>query len=252
MYGSISQQTNCLSKTGQSTDMGCLMSMASLGIRSTRFSTTKLFTIPMDQRKSWIPTSARTSLFRVTDSKQQDFDGNWQKSRIDFNFSNRDINNGGSCNFDPKTGLPDENCYFYLDGDNNDVHSSYMALTATQNVDHFCESLDGDYLHDSQPPTKHNLMCRGRTVWDVIDNGDDFQHGQLKPMNVDNPPDTKFQVLRPEEGRFVMVLDCSGSMWQANHGTTRLKRLQKAANDWIKYDVRDDSQVGIVSFGYAL
>lgn len=140
--------------------------------------------------------------------------------------------------------MPDENCYFYLDGANEDVRSSYMALTITENLDHFCESFDSDFIHDDARPTKHNFMCRGKPVWQVIQESEDFQNGQLKPYPHPVPPDTKFQVVRPEEARFMMVLDVSTSMNDHN----RLKRLMKSSEDWIKFDVRDGSQVGIVSF----
>ena len=47
----------------------------------------------------------------------------------------RDVSDGGSCKFDPVTGMPDSNCIFVVSTtNNNDVTSSYMALPFLPNV----------------------------------------------------------------------------------------------------------------------
>ena len=47
----------------------------------------------------------------------------------------RDKENGGSCQFDSATGLPDANCVFVIVMDDNDeVQSSYMSVQFLPNV----------------------------------------------------------------------------------------------------------------------
>ena len=59
------------------------------------------------------------------------------------------------------------------------------------------------------------------------------------------PPKTKFTILHPDEGgKFVLTLDRSGSM----HDFDRMVRLQQSAIRWLRYDVKNGTQIGITSF----
>ena len=45
------------------------------------------------------------------------------------------MSNGGSCTLIAETGLPNNDCVFVIDSDNNDhVHSSYMAANFLPSV----------------------------------------------------------------------------------------------------------------------
>ena len=139
-----------------------------------------------------------------------------------FNFF-RDITNGGLCNFDPVTNLPDENCAFFPSRDgNNDIRSSLMAAPFLKDADHFCEDTETTYHHDAYKPTKHNFMCDRRSTWDVILHSKDFTN--VVPS--DGPaPETIFNILQPyPNGRFTLVLDKSASMEDFD----RMKRVRKA------------------------
>ena len=93
-------------------------------------------------------------------------------------------------------------------------------------------------------------MCYGQSAWEVINQHEDFQN--LSPMEDTLPPETLFRVLRPgSTTRYVLVLDTSGSMndpKEIRFGNPRIKRLQEASTKWIKYDVNDGDQVGVVRF----
>ena len=118
-------------------------------------------------------------------------------------------------------------------------------------VNDFCETATGEYhTHNWFNPTRQNLMCYGQSAWEVINQHEDFQN--LMPMEDTLPPETLFRVLRPgSTTRYVLVLDTSGSMndpKEIRFGNPRIKRLQEASTKWIKYDVNDGDQVGVVRF----
>ena len=118
----------------------------------------------------------------------------------------------------------------------------YTMLPLSQ-VDKFCEGDGTEYAHDKARPTKHNIMCDQVSVWEVIQKNADFQG--LKPFE-GTPPDTTFKIVTPATPRFVFVLDVSGSMAQFD----KLNRLKQSAGNWLLYDVRNGTDVGIVTFRY--
>ena len=87
-------------------------------------------------------------------------------------------------------------------------------------------------------------MCDRKSTWTIISENEDFKN--VKPLDADTPPETIFKVLRPGDERFVFVLDVSGSM--DDQTPTRIGRLQQSSERWLKYEVRDGSQVGAAIF----
>ena len=152
-----------------------------------------------------------------------------------------DPTNGGACVFDPATNLPDENCYFVATGDNSRITSSLLATPFLQSTKYF--STDDDKCFDK--PTKHNALCKYQSVWEVIQKNSDFQ-GNFQPMDPSNPaPNTNFEIIQPDQGgRFVLVLDRSGSM-EKEH---RMERLKQSSTRWIKYDLEAGNKLGVVHF----
>jgi hypothetical protein len=106
----------------------------------------------------------------------------------------------------------------------------------------FCRDTETVFAHNPYRPNKHNAMCEQKSTWSVIIANPDFIG--VTPMDAEYPPETTFKILRPQEERFVFVLDVSGSMADAN----RIGRLIQSSNRWVKYEVRDGSQVGVTSF----
>ena len=113
-----------------------------------------------------------------------------------------------------------------------------LGMYCVFQLDHFCNGEE----HDLDKPTKHNILCDQKPVWQVIQESPDF--AGVKPMTQKVAPPTKFQILRPEMARFALVLDTSGSM--NNH--RRLERVQQSASDWLNFDVQNGSSVAIVTF----
>ena len=77
-------------------------------------------------------------------------------------------------------------------------------------------------------------------------------HPDFEKFNSSNPTNltaTRFNILRPESGSFVFVLDVSGSMNDyQNNGPNRLARVRQAVKKWLQYEVNDGVDGGIVSF----
>ena len=70
-----------------------------------------------------------------------------------------DIVYGGSCNFDPDTNLPDENCIFVPNLESSGaIRSSYMATPFLNSVDHFCRNTEVEFHHDIYKPTKVSII----------------------------------------------------------------------------------------------
>ena len=119
-----------------------------------------------------------------------------------------------------------------------------MAAPFLESVDHFCKNTEVEYHHDIYKPTKHNSMCDYKSTWDVIIENEDFIG--VKPMNISiAPPETEFTIMYPDDGgRFVLVLDRSGSM----NDKSRMDRLKQSSTRWIEYDVTEGTQIGLASF----
>jgi hypothetical protein len=109
-------------------------------------------------------------------------------------------------------------------------------------LDQFCTDAETSFAHNPYRPNKQNKICDHKSTWSVISANLDFVG--VTPMDAENPPETMFKILRPQEERFVFVLDVSGSMADAD----RIGRLIQSSNRWVKYEVRDGSQVGVTSF----
>ncbi len=111
-------------------------------------------------------------------------------------------------------------------------------------LDQFCEQAETEFSHNPYRRNKHNAMCNRESTWSVIMDSVDFK--TAKPMEVLTPPDTIFKILRPQDERFVFVLDVSGSMVKKD--TLRINRLIQSTQRWIRFEVRDGSQVGVTTF----
>jgi len=165
-----------------------------------------------------------------------------------------DYTTGGDCTYNVTTGLPNSNCYFYPYEDTNDAISSLMSFTFLSSVTHFC-NCSKDKQHEPQAPNKQNYRCNQQSVWEVMLQNADFSHGSNPPSNLE--PDQlvpTFEVVRPAQAYFVMVLDTSGSMQATNSSThadsatERIKKLHSSATKWIKYELQNGTWVSIITF----
>ena len=123
-----------------------------------------------------------------------------------------------------------------------------MSAPFLKMLDNFCNSstTESHYHHDIYKPNKHNFMCNQKSTWQVIMESPDFI--DVIPKNSEFEFNTTFKILRPDDARFTLVLDRSGSM--EDHDRKRLQRLKQSSIRWIKYELKLNSQLGITSFRY--
>ncbi|XP_042861518.1 calcium-activated chloride channel regulator 1-like [Penaeus japonicus] len=152
----------------------------------------------------------------------------------------KDIVSKGQCT--TTNGFPDENCRFLPDED-QEATSSLMGYYYIKSIVEFCDTASNElFSHNALAPNRHNLMCQGRSVWDIMGQHSDFDGGVNPPIAALTP--TKFTVLRQEEAKFCLVLDYSRSM----DDFQRIEKLQRTAQRWILHEVAQGSSVGIVKF----
>ena len=152
---------------------------------------------------------------------------------------------GGECGTDPVSGLPAADCVF-LARQTEGLTSSIMALPYLPGNNHWCDSTE-EHVHDDELPNKHNTMCSGQNVFQVVRKHEDFLEFQPGTEDVNTIP--TFTLLRPEDaaGSFVFVLDNSGSMYEA---TERSQRMRHGVERFMLFDVDLTKQfsVGVVKF----
>ncbi|GFT16928.1 calcium-activated chloride channel regulator 2 [Nephila pilipes] len=78
----------------------------------------------------------------------------------------------------------------------NELQSSLMSISNFSNILHFCDGTSS-FPHNPTMPTLHNNLCKGRTVWSVIENSNDFKHGINLPLTAETlPANPKFKCFR--------------------------------------------------------
>ncbi|KAK3864594.1 hypothetical protein Pcinc_029728 [Petrolisthes cinctipes] len=131
-------------------------------------------------------------------------------------------------------------CRFFPDYLQN-ATTSVMSQHFVSSITEFCDTRrDGNNDHDPLAPTKHNLVCDGRSVWSVIMEHPDFDDD--KRANRENP---NFLVVRKTEAKYALLFDTTPSM-KVNGN---LDWAREAAQQWILNDLREGSQVVIIRFG---
>ncbi|XP_027221462.2 calcium-activated chloride channel regulator 4A [Penaeus vannamei] len=152
----------------------------------------------------------------------------------------RDDLTNASCSY--VDGLPDANCRFRPNA-SQAASSSLLGYYHMNSIVEFCDSVfASEKPHAVLAPSRHNLMCKGRSVWDVMGLHPDFEGGANPPATASSP--TKVTVLRPEVVRIALVLDYSSGMSDSR----RIDKLQRSIKRWILREVPDGLFVGIIKF----
>ncbi|XP_070539523.1 calcium-activated chloride channel regulator 1-like [Ptychodera flava] len=111
----------------------------------------------------------------------------------------------------------------------------------------FCDTEDNadssGMVHNYEAPTKQNVGCNYKSVWEVLNDHVDFRDDTNPPRSVASTVPT-FKVVKRQCKRTVLVLDISGSM--ASYG--RIYRLEQAVVNYINNDVQDGEYLGMVVF----
>ena len=151
---------------------------------------------------------------------------------------------GGTCGTNSENGMPSDDCIFVVDGPSS-IESSVMAVPYLDGNDQWCD-LTEERLHNSEIPTKHNTMCEGLSVFEVVRQSPDFI--DFKPLNSTFAVPT-FKVLRPRSSTeaFVLTLDYSGSM----DTNDRIGRMIQGVKRFIYIDVDLEDRIPIGTVGFA-
>ncbi|XP_069959397.1 calcium-activated chloride channel regulator 1 isoform X4 [Cherax quadricarinatus] len=140
-------------------------------------------------------------------------------------------------------GEPDENCRFlpYKDQRATSSLMSYPLIFSDMVVD-FCSGPNSGHPHNPVAPTKQNLFCGGRSVWEVMLEHQDFANDANPPTERYVDPD--IQIIQHADANYALVLDYSGSM----NDHYRIHKLRKTARRWILHEVTAGSYVAIIKF----
>ncbi|XP_077983917.1 calcium-activated chloride channel regulator 1-like [Glandiceps talaboti] len=151
------------------------------------------------------------------------------------------------CSVSNVTGLPEIDCRFTPDIGNTSATASLMYMQFLPSVTSFCHNNDSDPsgFHNREAPNKHNRLCAGKSIWEVMSKSKDFINMKNPPVPEDTKVDTRpvFRFIQRRERRVVLVLDRSGSM-----EGRRLMKLRQAASVYIQNTVESGSYLGIVEF----
>ena len=159
---------------------------------------------------------------------------------------------GGTCGTNSESGMPSDDCIFVVDGPSS-IESSVMAVPYLDGNDQWCDFSE-ERLHNSEITTKHNTMCEGLSVFEVVRQSPDFTGYQ--PLNSTlNIPD--FTILQPSsinQQAYAFILDYSNSMQnqpeEASKNQRRIARMKRGIKRFmeVEVDLNMGLPMGVVSF----
>ena len=159
---------------------------------------------------------------------------------------------GGECSIDEDLNLPSDDCYYVASGPSS-LESSVMSLPYLPGNDQWCDDTEAR-LHHSDIPTKHNTMCGGQSVFEVVRQSPDF--AGYMPLN-STLKDPDFTILQPSsitKQAYTFILDYSNSMRDqpknAAANQKRVERMKRGIKRFMEVDVDLEMGVpmGVVSF----
>ena len=141
----------------------------------------------------------------------------------------------GECE-DPSTGL----CHFSPQGENDEVRCSLGFMPGLPSVTDWCGPGE---VKIATAPTKHNILCRGRTAAEIIAANTDFTSRreagdsrlQLSLMPV-------FDIVREPDTKYVLLIETSADM------VDTWKWTRKAVQNLVRYQLSEETSVAIVTF----
>ena len=141
----------------------------------------------------------------------------------------------------------DKDCYFYPRSSSlENITCSLGFAPFLPNVNKFCDRTSGPMA-----PTKHNILCEGKSPREVIDSSPDFaslpiRHshkiGNVGLLATNLEPTV--EIVREPMQQYVLVMETSASMDRLG----QWKWINKAAQKFIRYDLPVNSNLAIVTF----
>ena len=133
--------------------------------------------------------------------------------------------------------LLDRDCVFKPNLDSNsEVTCSLAGLHNLPNATKFCTK------SHVQGPTKHNVLCQGKSTSEVILSHADFRNDLGNSTKLDLDPE--ISVVRQPETQYVLLIETSSLM----DTDLKWKWMNKAAQKFIRYDLPVNSNLAIVTF----
>ncbi|XP_043230833.1 calcium-activated chloride channel regulator 4A-like [Amphibalanus amphitrite] len=136
---------------------------------------------------------------------------------------------------------PSSNKCTFVPLTNSSDSTGESALHSSAQAKPFCDSDS----HDGAAPTKHNLLCGERSVWEVMQSHDDFRGGINPPRIESSPPPVDFSVVKAAPDRFFFLLESSATMRQQE----RWDFVSSSIRKFVNWDAPTGIQVGIGHFG---
>ncbi|XP_023243254.1 calcium-activated chloride channel regulator 1-like [Centruroides sculpturatus] len=152
--------------------------------------------------------------------------------------------NGGPC-YILEGGYVDKDCIFIPDMHHQDVTASIMYMPFIPTMDGFCDKTD-ERFHNVRAPTRQNALCQYRSTWNIVASHPDFQKKNRTTRQAEELTEILFRIVKHgnlEGGRFVLVLDVSGSM-----NGQPIQLLHQAATRFVEDRIPDGSYLGIIQF----
>lgn len=148
------------------------------------------------------------------------------------------VNANGHSDCDPKQ----EECFFKPSAnDNNDVTCSLGYLHFLPKVTKWCDAITS---RNVMAPTKHNILCQGKSALEVIMSHDDFTHINVNKAKAAPDLTPEISIVRDPLPHYVLVLEKSAQL----DLNDQWKWINKAAQKFIRYDLPVNSNLGIFSF----
>lgn len=137
----------------------------------------------------------------------------------------------------------DGDCTFvpFQNGSNSAVISSLMSIKQLPQIRKFCDSTN----HVNDSPTKQNLLCAGRSVWDVMQHHNDFFNGNNPPSPNASVSPVQFRFVKASADRLFLMLESTDTMRRQE----RWDYLVNSVRKLISWDVPTGTLLGIGHFG---
>ena len=139
----------------------------------------------------------------------------------------------GECE-DPSTGL----CQFVAQGENDEVTCSLGFMPGLQSVVDWCGPGE---VKIAMAPTKHNVLCSGRTAAEIIRSHPDFSSAESSErLQLSLMPG--FDIVREPNTKYVLLIETSADMVDS------WKWTRKAVQNLVRYQLSEETSVAIVTF----
>ncbi|XP_077994547.1 calcium-activated chloride channel regulator 1-like [Glandiceps talaboti] len=138
-------------------------------------------------------------------------------------------------------------CYFDEDENTNGAYTgSLMYKQFLLGMMYYCDdaqTAEAGNTHNTEAPTKQNVVCENKSVWEVMREGEDFANNANPPNQQIASTVPEFRIVRVMPKRTVLVLDVSGSMDSNN----RIQILGQAVLNYLQI-VDNGEFVAMVTF----